>query len=423
MTSLNFAQPDVTLTLDLAGVIRHAALSSTISDEGVEDWVGRAWADTVGEGGDAQVRQVFPSGRELAVEYTTVRLGENAGLIAIGRSLEAVSDLRARLLADQASMERDAWKLRALETRYRLLFETSAQPVLLVSADDTRVLEANPAAIRALGVVPEQALVPEIPAAQREAFLGMLARVREQGKAPGVLLYLGPERRGWLVRASVSESEPGVVFVLQLSPSVPRADRAPGAAEPVRLEDVIARLPEAFVVLDRDGVIRFANAAFAALAGEPDASAVLGRRLGQWLERPGADADAVLERVRREGAFGGFFTTLRRERGESLVVELSATVSASSNEPPAFVGVLLRQRLDPAAEAKRLSKGLLREIVQEMVISVERGCANAAQATVRADGAVAGLAARRRGAMPSEFDRRAAGGGVEGDPRRPPRDD
>ena len=33
MTSLNFAQPDVTLRLDLAGVIRHAALSSAIADE------------------------------------------------------------------------------------------------------------------------------------------------------------------------------------------------------------------------------------------------------------------------------------------------------------------------------------------------------------------------------------------------------
>ena len=259
LSSVNFAQPDITLRLDLSGIIQRAALSSTISDERIDDWVGRPWVDTVIEGENApvrqmleaaratgvsffhQVRQRFPSGLELAVEYTTVRLGQEDGLLAIGRNLEVVSELRSRLVAAQKSMERDYWKLREVETRYRLLFDASTQPVLLVKADDTRILEANPAAIRALGVASDRELLQEILPAQRDGFRTMLARVREQGKAPGIVIHLGPDRQPWLLRASLIAAEPTAVFVLQLSPggtALAAADKRGMGAEPL-----VARLP------------------------------------------------------------------------------------------------------------------------------------------------------------------------------------
>ncbi len=445
MTSLNFAQPDVTLRLDLAGVIRHAALSSAIADEEIEDWVGRAWADTVGEGGNAevhrmledartsgvssfhQVRQVFPSGLELAVEYTTVRLGEDAGLIAIGRSLEAVADLRARVIADQASMERDTWKLREVETRYRLLFETATQPVLLVDVEEATILEANPAAIEALGVTRERQLVMDVLETQREAFLGMLARVRTQGKAPGIVLHLGPERRGWLVRASLLEVEPAPVFVLQLSPSATRLERGAEPPATMRLEDVIERLPEGFVIVDREGLVRLANKAFLTLVGQPYADAVLGQRLGRWLSRAGTDADVVLDRVRRSGPLAGFTTTLTDERGAVVEIELSAT--GSSGEQPPFIGVLVRRQPSAAADAKRLGKALLRDIVQETVAAVERSSIEAAREITRGNRTAAdNLVARRREELRTTLDRQAAdlgGGGPErgDDPDRSPQDD
>jgi transcriptional regulator PpsR len=439
MTSVNFAQPDVTLRLDLSGVIRHAAFSSAIAEE-THDWVGRPWADTVGEGGNAeihrmledarttgvssfhQVRQVFPSGLELAVEYTTVRLGEDAGLIAIGRSLEAVADLRARVIADQAAMERDAWKLREVETRYRLLFETATQPVLLVDVDEGRILEANPAAIEALGVTRERQLVPDILEAQRTAFLAMLARVREQGKAPGIVLHLGPERRGWLVRASLLEVDPAPVFVLQLSPSATRLERGVEPPAPMRLEDVIERLPEGFVIVDRDGLVRLANRAFLALVDQPYADAVLGQRLGRWLSRAGADADTILDRVRHSGPLAGLTTTLTNERGAVVEIELSAT--GSSGEQPPFIGVLVRRHASAAADAKRVSKALLRDVVQETIAAVERSSIEAAREIARRNRTGAeDLVARRREELRTALDRHAEGLNGAEDPDRSRQDD
>ena len=166
MSNVNIAQPDVTLLLDLDGVIREATLSRSLSEEVVKSWLGKSWNETITDnGGDKvrrmltdareqgvsafrQVTQRFPSGLELPMEYTTVLLGGRAGLLAIGKSLQAVAELQARLIAAQQAMERDYWKLREVETRYRLLFDASQEPVVLLKAADLRIIQANPAALR-----------------------------------------------------------------------------------------------------------------------------------------------------------------------------------------------------------------------------------------------------------------------------------
>src|SRR6478609_7014583 len=130
------SQPDVTILLDLEGVIREVTFSSTIADENAETWLGRSWVETVEGPGTAnvkrmvedaratgisafrQVTQRFPSGLELPMEYTTVLLGGRAGLLAIGKNLQAIAELQSRLITAQQTMERDYWKLREIETRY-----------------------------------------------------------------------------------------------------------------------------------------------------------------------------------------------------------------------------------------------------------------------------------------------------------------
>src|SRR3954447_15549816 len=204
MTGLSIAQPDVTLFLDLEGVIRDVELSTAVPERGVEAWRGRPWAETVldvggdkvrrmvedarthGVSGFRQVTQRFPSGLELPVEYTTVRLGGKGGLVAIGKNLQAVAELQSRLIAAQQAMERDYWKLREIETRYRLLFDASTEAVLLVRASNLRVVglvggatrgggEATRAATGAWALPPAgRDLRGELAPADREPFQAML---------------------------------------------------------------------------------------------------------------------------------------------------------------------------------------------------------------------------------------------------------
>ncbi|MGH8471607.1 MAG: PAS domain-containing protein [Gammaproteobacteria bacterium] len=193
----------------------------------MDAWIGYPWLDTVTDvGGDKvkrmvedartsrvsvfrQLTQRFPSGLEVLMEYTTVRLGEGAGLLAIGKSLQAVAELQSQLLAAQQAMERDYWRLREIETRYRLIFNGSSEAVLMLKAANLRIVEANPAAIGALGLalqpgaIAGRDIVAQLEPEERKSFQAMLQRVREQGKAPGFLMHLGPEREPWVVRASL----------------------------------------------------------------------------------------------------------------------------------------------------------------------------------------------------------------------------
>ena len=357
LTGVNVAQPDITLILDMDAVIQDVTLSNAISGEGFRAWIGRSWIDTVADVGSDKVRgmvedaraggvsafrqvtQRFPSGLELPIEYTTVRLGGKAGLIAVGKSLQAVSELQSRLIAAQHAMEQDYWKLREVETRYRLLFDASNEAVLLLKADDLHIVEANPAAIRALGLARGSDFLTEMAPHERDPFQAMLVRVRENGKAPGIVVHLGADRHPWILRASVMNAEPGAVFLLQLA-SVAIKATVTGRTDPHSLAILIERMPDAFVVLDRNGAIRQSNRAFLDLVQAGAEGAVLGQHLEQWLARPGADMTVLLANMRKHGAVRLFSTSIQGELGSVVDVEISA--AGDSEIDPTYIGVLLR---------------------------------------------------------------------------------
>lgn len=402
------ALPDVKLVLDLQGVIQEASLSETFAGEEPEEWVGRPWCDTVrqadgiqltrmiedaralGVSGFRQIVQRLPSGTEVPIEYTTVRLGADRGLLAVGKNLRAVSELQNRLVEAQQAMERDYWKLREVETRFRLLFQSSSEAVLLLDAVDLGVLELNPAAAQALGLpmhklragaagkLPDT-LLPE----DRDVFLNMLRQVRERGKAPGILLKLGQEREPWLARASLMASALKEIYLVQLTPAGAPVT-APEGGDPLPMADLMERGPDGFVVIDESGSILRANRAFLDMVQTGSEAAVLGEPLGRWLGRPGADLTVLLANVLRLGAVRLFSTTLHGTLGSEIEVEISASGSADAS--PRFIGVFLRdvgrrlsardrnggvgQLLDSLT--RQIGKTTLRKLVDDTVQVVER---------------------------------------------------
>jgi len=423
-------------------VITGVKLSNAIAGEEFNDWVGRAWIDTVADVGsdkiskivaDAresgvsafrQVTQRFPSGLELPIEYTTVRIGTDGGMIAVGKSLQAVSELQTRLVAAQHAMEQDYWKLREVETRYRLLFDASNEAVLLLRTGDLRVVEANPAAIRALGVARGWDFLSEIDAQERNAFQSMLSRARESGKAPGIVVHLGPDKEPWIVRASLINAEATSAFLLQLATvgaRLPAADRA----EPIALTTVLERMPDGFVVLDRDGIVKRANRAFLDLVQAGTDGAVLGHSLQRWLGAPGADLGVLLANVRKHGEVRLFSTTIRGELGMDLQVELSAAGDAPAGA--AYIGVLMRDvsRRLPGSDQDRMNQVLavfkpynpnvpLKTIIQEVVSLVEREYVESALAQTNGNRAAAAeLLGMSRQSLYAKLDRYGLNGDIK----------
>jgi len=341
----------------LSGVIQDVTLSNIVSAESVQEWRGQPWKATVddsvtdkvermlvearahGVSAYRQLNQRFPSGLEVPMEYTTVRLGGQAGLIAIGRNLSAVAELQSRLIAAQQAMEQEYWKLREVETRYRLLFDASHEAVLILKADTLRILEANPMAIRMLGLARGRDLLPEIGADERETFLAMLQRVRQFGRAPSVLLHFGPQRAGWMVRALITPGEPGPVLLVHLA-QAEAAHISTGSATPAGFEEFFDRLPDGVVVIDSNGIVRRANRAFLDLAQVGGEGVVVGESLARWLSRPGADVGVLLSSLHRHGTVRLFATSMQGELGAETAVE----ISAAGNVPgrPGHIALLIR---------------------------------------------------------------------------------
>jgi len=354
MSEFQAPQPDVTLLLDMDGVIREATLSTAMGRENIDSWLGRPWSEVVDGASDKierimtdtkrsgisafrQLTHRFPSGLELPMEFTTVLLGGRAGMLAIGKNLQAVAELQTRLISAQQTIERDYWKLREIETRYRLVIEDSNEAVLLAKVSDMKILEANRAATTALAATTRRKdglagrdFLQEIAQKDREAVEQMLRRTREQGKAPGILIHLGENAAPWMLRGSLMTSETTPVFLLQMAP----IGRTVGQNAPDQedLERMLDHVPDVVATIDDSGVLRRVNRAFVELVEIGSKDAAIGERLGRWLSRPGADIGVLISNVQRHGMVRLLSTTVQGELGSETEVEISASNYEQDNE-------------------------------------------------------------------------------------------
>ena len=125
---------------------------------------------------------------------------------------------------------------------------------------------------------------------------------------------------------------------------------APAPPEKLAIEEIVRRLPDAFVVIDRDAIVRWANYTFLDLAQIGVETAAVGQDLRRWLSKPGADVGVIMGLVQRHGSVRLLRTSIEGELGSSVEVEVSAIGELSGRA--AHVGLLMRDvspRLGAAA--------------------------------------------------------------------------
>ena len=357
MLASAFAKPDITLTLDADGVIRSVVPSDAFAGEGIDAWRGCSWTDTINRDVDPQVqkmikdmrltgasscfqvKQRLPSGRELPFEYTAVSLGKESGFIAIGRNLQAISDLQARLQLAQQEREREHWRFREIETRYKTLFDASTEPSVVVRVTNLRVVEANAAATKSLGLLPGPQFFPDMSARDGKSFDAMLGKVREHGRAPGIALRLSPSNALWSVRASLMSTDAGAFYLFQMT-HLGAAQAPPAVYDAPSSDSIIQRMPDGFAIMDAHGVIQRANHTFLDLVQAGSEHAVRGENIARWLSHPGADIGLITKLVRQHGGVRLLTTTIYGELGSNTQVEISAV--GDKPDQPAYFGLLLR---------------------------------------------------------------------------------
>jgi len=384
------AASDLTLVLNEQGLV----LSVTLQDPDlptsiVKHWQGKSWAATAtpdsrqkietllaeAPSTDAaprwrQVNHVLPTGEDLPVQYTALRLlpttsvdaaatsSENAAtskdrhdasesrIVAFGRSLRSMVLLQQRLVESQQAMERDYWRFREAETRYRHLFQTSGEAVLIVDALAQKILEVNPAAQSLCGPagklqgsglasIFQTGSVPELQA--------LLSAARTVGRKEPIRALLVSSDVEVSVSASVFRQDDNTFVLLRLVP-VPVLKRAgkklvlPGHASDATEASPTSPLAmsfmktasDAIVFTDLHGRVLDFNPAFSALAQIAGEVQIVGQMLDRWVGRTGVELAVLISNLRLRGSSGLFVTAVRGELGVVTAVEIAASVLGSA---------------------------------------------------------------------------------------------
>lgn len=276
---------------------------------------------------------------EFPVRYSAV--GAGGSVIFLGHEIRAIAALQSRLVEAQRALDEDYSRLRQLETQYRVLFQTSSEALLVIDAATGRIEDANAAATRALG-----SEAAEVKSRPFESLFGedQVAAVREamhsvnasgQSDTFHAALRNGPGAASCTL--SIFRAAHATMILCTINPTDKAVD-GPGGIDDV-LIDMVGRIPDAMVLTDEVGQIRWCNDAFLGMAEVALAPQVEGEPLARFLGRPGVDMEIIISNAQDHGRLRAFSSVLTGAFGSETRVEISV---ASLSEPEPMIGFVMR---------------------------------------------------------------------------------
>ena len=336
------------------------------------------------------------AGQELPLQVSLLPQEKDGTVWLFGRDLSGLSQMQSRLVEAHQSMERDFLRLRHMEARYRLLFESVADPMLVVDVAQRRVMEANSAAQLVFKDLSRK--LPGSDVAQlfdpdkREALEILLRQAQTTGRMEsGRVRYLNADRDCNL-HVSVFVQEGGPQYLLRLQAL--SAQQTSHTEAPVInwFHHALDQAPVGFVVADRMGTILASNPEFCSMVGVASHSMLINKSLEDWLARGGVDLGVLLTNLRQSSTLRSFATDLRSMVGVLIPVDISA-VTLNGDDPtygfffhqlsgargrdvmPATSGGMA----DSVAQLSQLVGRMpMKEIVGETSTMIERMCIQAA---------------------------------------------
>jgi len=413
---------DVALILDENGVICDLAFGNDeLSRSGYAAWLGKPLLETVTVESRPKVEALLrdaqhavdatvnpkwrhlnhPSavGADLPVLYAAVPVrggaspGSRGRSIAFGRDLRPNVALQQQLVSAQQSMERDYWRLRHMETRYRSLFQQSSEAVLILEANTLKLEEANPSALALFGDSTRRngwAFIDSFETEGRLAVQALLTGVRSTGGSETARARIGASGAPFDVSVSLFRQEKTSHFLVRLIPMNPAAP-APAAGGKQLLLGLIESAPDAFVVTDPEGRVLTANRAFLDLAQLANEAQVVGESLEKWLGRTGVDLSVLINNLRQRGAVRLFATSMRGEFGSTSDVEISAVAAVGATPPCLGFAIrdVGRRLINDTRAAREMPRSVgqmtelvgrvpLKDIVRDTTDLIEQLCIEAA---------------------------------------------
>lgn len=406
------AASDIALAIDSEGRIQDAAFQRVdlpLELKDTDQWIGRSWQATVAAESQPKIellleeaasrkisrwREIrYPAtrGPDIPILFSAVATGER--FVAIGRDVRAAAALQQKLVEAQIAIERDYSRMRNVESRYRIMFQISSEPVLIVDAATHRVVEANPAASALLGDSPTHLIGKLFP----DAFLfetpsvaqSISLAIRAQSKIEHTRLKLDGGRE-FVLDGVFFRQDASAFFLMRFAPVAHEAV-ANRSEMSSRTQQFFEQAPDGFVLTDREGNLLRANAAFLQLAQIENEAHALGETIDRWIGKSSVDFSVLLTNLRHHRSLKLFSSVVRGEHGSPVDVEISAVVVGEGEaEGLGFairnVGRRIGGEFDPSSHIPRSREQLagligrvpLKELVRETTDVIERMCIEAA---------------------------------------------
>jgi transcriptional regulator PpsR len=337
---------------DIALVVTHQGVVQSVSvgwDElavlGCSDWVGRPWVETVTSESRIKVTEMLSSpvngergrwrqvnhptlqGREIPLEYTILSLNDKL-FLALGRGMQAIASLQQRLIESQQKLERDYQRLRHMEGKSRILFETATEPLLTVDGSSQRVLDLNPSAEALLSPgakrVPDREVTECFETSSHDEVLSLLRMAQATGRVEMGRARLAGQDKEITLSAKAFPSDQGAQVLLRCLGHETRSQLDNGRSDHGWMQEALERSPDGWILADRHGNILSANTEFLSQIGAISLAQLQGQPLERWLARGSVDWGVLQTNVRQLGQVRGFATELRTFSGMDLAVEITA---------------------------------------------------------------------------------------------------
>jgi transcriptional regulator PpsR len=406
VVQLAYSAGDFMLAIDEQGIV--CDLTVNVRDHGfARMWIGRKWIDTVTIESQSKIEQMLSGtgagqthwrqvnhrhdGDDVPVNYRVIRPTNGGWAIAVGRDLRSMAALQQRLLKAQQSMERDYLHLRQAETRYRLLFDTIAYPVLIVDAARFTIQQANRAAHAlidaASGALDGMALPDMVDAAHRNDLIAYFGAISANPAAPAISIGISG-RSGLINIAATGFRQSGKAYWLVTMDDGNHA--VPSRASDRHVLDVVERMPDAFVLTDDKNAIIVANHAFAELVHAGSIEQLLGLSLGRFIGRPDIDLNLLRKQLKDHEHVRNFGSIITDLNGGEEPVEISAIMIERDGPLYGYSvrSVARRERDLPPTDqdyprsveqlTELVGRKPLKEIVRESTDLIERMCIEAA---------------------------------------------
>ena len=339
------AASDMVLVVDQSDVIIDACFNSEeLFAGGGRGWKGRTLSEIVtpesahkfkelteearkGElGRRRQVNHQMVEIDDVPVSYQAIALNGNGDVALFGQNTSQVETLQRRLMSSQLAMEREAAKLRQGENRYRVLFQLSRSPQILLDTASLKIIDINNAASVMLGIQPQKL--------ENRKFLSLLddeegsvlhkillAAVTDENNSVSMVKLKNGEQIN--IRVSSFSQDGNAYLLLHLDGSDQAASTLPNTTER-KVLDLVKHMPDGFVVTNADRQIIIANNSFLDMLNLSSLADIEGEAIDGYFERPGVDCNVLLSNVKEHGVVHRFASSMRTSYGKAINVEISA---------------------------------------------------------------------------------------------------